>query len=192
MKNGLGPRTMVVGLVVGVFSIPALVYAATMFLGPTDTAATDTTVAAAAPVVVTTTIPETTTTAAPTTTVPIATQADLERACGEDGLTLVAAEAEGTITELEQAALDALRPICEDAGLALPGPAAPDPVVVVETVTAPATGSGGSTTTTVASSGSGYDDDHGDDDHDDEYEDDDDHGDDDHDDDDDHGGGGDD
>ena len=60
---------------------------------------------------------------------------DLVRACGVEGHYLVDLEAVGAIDEIQQAALNALRPICEDAGLALP----PAPVVegetIVETVT---------------------------------------------------------
>ncbi|NIR42258.1 MAG: hypothetical protein GWN07_41190, partial [Actinobacteria bacterium] len=37
-------------------------------------------------------------------------------------------------TALEQAALDALRPICTEAGRPLPDAAPPEPVVIVETV----------------------------------------------------------
>ncbi len=70
---------------------------------------------------------------------PVTTSADdLSSACGTDGMTLVGFEAEGTITDIQQAALDALRQICEDAGTPLPGPAAPPPVV--RTVQAAANG----------------------------------------------------
>jgi len=67
----------------------------------------------------------------------------LAAACGSDGLALVDKETDGSIDAIEQAALDALRPICDEAGLALP--AAPEVapvvqrVVVVEQVPAPAT-----------------------------------------------------
>ena len=60
---------------------------------------------------------------------PTATSADLGAACGPEGRELVEREAEGTITDLEQAALDALRQICAGEGLELPGPPAPPPVV---------------------------------------------------------------
>jgi hypothetical protein len=53
---------------------------------------------------------------------------DLIEACGEAGSEMVALEAEGTISALQQAALDALRPICADHGLALPAPPKPSPV----------------------------------------------------------------
>lgn len=69
-----------------------------------------------------------------TTTTTAVSRADLEAACGPDGQFLVAVEAAGTITDLEQAALDALRPICAEAGLALDDPPAPPPVVHTVTV----------------------------------------------------------
>jgi hypothetical protein len=105
------------------------------------------------------------TVAIPTTVDPAA---DLAAACGDDGWTLVAAEADGTITELEQAALDALRPICAEASMELAGPPAPPPVI--RTVTVSSGGGGGDD----ASDASGSDDDesreHDDDDHDDDHD----------------------
>ena len=165
MKNSLSPRTMLIGLVVGVFSVPALVFAASGFFATHSDApaAQAQTPAVAAPF-----LPAPTTSAAPTTTVaPSPTAADVVRACGEDGLSLVAAETDGSISELEQAALDALRPICEAEGLPLPGAAAPEPVTVVETVLLPPA------TSPVAPGGGVADhDDAGDHDEDDEHEDD--------------------
>lgn len=99
----------------------------------------------------------------------IRSDADLQTACTEDGPDLAAKEQAGTITALEQAALDALRPICEDNDTPLPGTAQPEPAVQVVTVveqTAPAT--------TVQPGSSYQDDDHESEDHeDDEHEDDD-------------------
>ncbi len=61
---------------------------------------------------------------------PVAAGADdLIRACGADGMSLIDAENAGLLTDVQQAALDALRQICDEAGMALPGPAAPPPVV---------------------------------------------------------------
>lgn len=167
MKNGIGPKTMLVGLIVGTLSIPALVLAATTLAGPSDdVAAESTTSTTDAPVEETT----------PTTNPPTATAPDpavaLEAACGADGLSLVAAEADGSISALQQAALDALRPVCSEAGMALPMPPTPEPVVVVETVEASAPVA--TSVTTPASGHHEEDDDH--DDHGDEDEDDD-HGD---------------
>ena len=136
MKSGVGPKTLISGLVVGVLSIPALVFAGTTAFGPDDdgvTSEASTTTMVSASTIPDDDLPTT------STTVDLDTEsaADLTSACGDDGLALVAAEADGSITEIQQAALDALRPLCEEAGLALPAPTAPDPVVVetvVETV----------------------------------------------------------
>lgn len=63
----------------------------------------------------------------PTALVPATTStvadgpADLEIACGDEGLRLVAAEADGSISAVQQAALDALRDICAREGRSLPG-----------------------------------------------------------------------
>ncbi len=109
---------------------------------------------------------------------PTATRADLEAACGPEGLELVERETEGTITDLEQAALDALRQICAGEGLELPGPPAPPPVVrtvkVVDSSSATPTGDTLPDDESVSDDDDQYDDDHDeDDDHDDEDEDDD-------------------
>lgn len=109
---------------------------------------------------------------------PTATRADLEAACGPEGLELVEREAEGTITDLEQAALDALRQICAGEGLEVPGPPAPPPVVrtvkVVDSSSATPTGDTLPDDESVSDDDDQYDDDHDeDDDHDDEDEDDD-------------------
>lgn len=63
--------------------------------------------------------------------------ADLETACGEAGLGMVAAETDGTISQLQQAALDALRGICAEQGMPLPAPPAPRPVATQATPPAP-------------------------------------------------------
>lgn len=62
---------------------------------------------------------------------------DLALACGDDGLRLVALETDGAATEVQRAALDALRQICSEVGLALPAPAPPP--AVIRTVTVDAT-----------------------------------------------------
>lgn len=60
---------------------------------------------------------------------------DLEKEACEGGAEeLIEREADGTITDLEAAALDALREICDEAGMTLEGPPQPDPVVQVVTV----------------------------------------------------------
>ena len=63
----------------------------------------------------------------------------LAAACGEDGQALVAEELDGSIDPIEQAALDALRPICDEAGMPLAeAPPVVRQVVVVEQTVAPA------------------------------------------------------
>ena len=70
----------------------------------------------------------------------VARDADPQRACGEDGPALAAKETDGTIGPLEQAALDALRPICADTENPLPVASvtgqSEQVVTVVETVSA--------------------------------------------------------
>jgi glucose/arabinose dehydrogenase len=85
----------------------------------------------------------------------VATPYDMALACGPDGATLVVAETDGTISEVQQAALDALRQICAEAGLPLPDPAAPPPVV--QTVEA---GASSATTTRQRATHEDDDDDH--------------------------------
>jgi len=62
--------------------------------------------------------------------------ADMGTACGEAGLAMVAVETAGTISELQQAALDALRGICAEQGIPLPAPEL-EPVVAGVTQSSP-------------------------------------------------------
>lgn len=70
----------------------------------------------------------------------------LTAACGPDGHALIEKELDGSIEPIEQAALDALRPICDEAGMPLAEAPTPAPVVqqvvVVEQI-APTTASAG-------------------------------------------------
>jgi hypothetical protein len=126
-------------------------------------------------------VPETTVTTAGSGTAetvfvtepPTATRADLEAACGSEGLELVEREAAETITDLEQAALDALRQICAEEGLELPGPPAPPPVVRTVTVADTSTAATTDDTLPDEDAVSGDEDGHEDDDHDQDDEDDD-------------------
>ncbi len=108
-----------------------------------------------------------------TTTAPVATSAssvdtsaqDLAAACGQDGMQLVSLEAAGKITDVQQAALDALRDICDQQGTPLPP--APETSQVVERVvvqgrapTTPATPPASTTTTSTTPSSSVGEDDH--------------------------------
>ncbi len=91
---------------------------------------------------------------------------DIEEACGPAGNALVNAEADATITAVQQAALDALRDICDGQGLPLPSVAPPDGtgLVVQNSNPAPAP---------APSVSQNQDDDHHDDDHDEDHDDDD-------------------
>ncbi len=104
---------LVIAVVLGLLTGPALAVGATRVFAHSTPAATEeaattlsssTTLAEAAGVVGTTQGPS-----------------DLEVACGPEGRSLVAREADGTITEIEKAALEALRPICESVGMSLAG-----------------------------------------------------------------------
>jgi hypothetical protein len=108
-----------------------------------------------------------------TTTTEANGEADLDLACGAEGMQLVTAEADGSIDEIQRAALDALRDICAAEGRSLPGPPAAAPVAPPATV---ATSSPPVATT--ADQDDDDHDDHDDDDHDDDHHRDD-HGDDD-------------
>jgi hypothetical protein len=90
--------------------------------------------------------------------------ADLDAACGPVGLTMVAAETEGSISEIQQVALDALREICDQEGRPLPAKPAVAPITeTVVFVEAP-----GATVAARPASDDWGDDDDWDDDHDDE------------------------
>jgi hypothetical protein len=138
-KTKSGGSRFSASLIIGLLLVPLSAVAAVALVSP-DTPAEAATVAATE-----TTLNETTTTSTTTveTTIApeIASAADLAAACGEQGLSLVDKESGGTISPLEQAALDSLRAICDSEGMGLPGKPAPEPVV--ETVTV-AAGSGSS------------------------------------------------
>jgi ribonuclease E len=129
----LSPRRAVIALVAGVVAIPTLVLASTAMLGSesADTAPQpQTVVQSVAPA----DVPATTSTTQASVGATVSEPADIATACGPEGAQLVAAEAAGELNELQQAALDALRPICEEAGMPLSGPPLPPPIVVIETV----------------------------------------------------------
>jgi hypothetical protein len=144
-------RKALTGLFGGVLAIPALALASSALFASTDpeAEATDDQAAGNAP---------TETVSPPASSSVTATARDLRRACGSDGQALVDAEAAGTIGAVEQAALDALRPICDAEGRPLAGPPSPEPVVVAAAQ---------SSVTSVS-----FDDDHDDDDDDDTPDDD--------------------
>jgi hypothetical protein len=116
-------RKALTGLFGGVLAIPALALASSALFASTDPeaeAADDQAAGTASAEVA----------AQPVPVGVIATARDLRRACGSDGQALADAEAAGTIGAVEQAALDALRPICDAEGRPLAGPPSPEPVVV--------------------------------------------------------------
>ncbi len=106
---------LVVALIVGALSVPAVAYIAGARNGATEDPAVSLP-AAKAPAAV------------PATD---STVSDLYLACGAEGEALVAGEADGTLTPVERAALNALRTICADAGLPLPEPTSSEPPTVV-------------------------------------------------------------
>jgi hypothetical protein len=126
MENRNAPRTAKrkgpkpLSVIVGTLLIPLSALAAYALVPPSVTE--DPSVALASDE----TIPTSTTVVYDTG---VATPQDLAEACGPAGLALVDSENQGTISDLQQAALDALREVCEQQGMALPGKAAPDPIV---------------------------------------------------------------
>ena len=142
-----------ISLILGLLLIPLSAVAAAALISSDDGSGS----AAVEPAVVVAEVQETTVTTTETadaetvfvTEAPTATAVDLEAACGSDGLELVEREAAGTITDLEQAALDALRQICAAEGLELAGPPAPPAVVRTVAVVSPTP----SSTTAAAPSG---------------------------------------
>jgi hypothetical protein len=129
-------RGFLVALVIGLVAAPALALVASGLLGGEAVADEPVTTTAAAMEPVTTAPAATTTTA----TVP---PADVETACTVEGWALVAGEAAGRLSDLQQAALDALRPICQAEGFSLA--AAP-----VAAMAAPTTSTGAPVVTTPA------------------------------------------
>jgi hypothetical protein len=148
----------------GILLVPLSAFAASMLVR------SDPPVEPSVPVPVTATTPQ----ADVVTSTQTATVADLEAACGEAGLQLVTAEATGSISDVQQAALAALRELCAEQGMALPGTPVSDPIL--QTVVLSDSGPLPSITQApggvVGGDDHDQDDDHDDDDH---YDEDDDH-----------------
>ena len=115
-RAGSGPNRFTISLVLGLLLIPVSAVAAVALISQEEdpAAAEAETIEVASPIPETTIEAITTTIAAPAasetlvvTESPTATSADLAIACGDEGLQLVEREADGSIDELEQAALDA-------------------------------------------------------------------------------------
>jgi len=109
---------------------------------------------------------------APTTAPTEATDADLALACGSEGLALVAQEAAETTSDIEVAALAALRTICQEVGIPLPLP--PQLPPIIQTVTVQAAAGSGVNGVTTSQRSDEDDDDHAEDEHEREHEDEDD------------------
>ena len=172
--------TFTVSLILGLLLIPLSAVAAAAVISngedPGSGTVEEVAVAAAVPETTVTTTEADTVETVFVTEAPTFSREDLEAACGEQSWELVEREAEGTIGELEQAALDSLRQICAEEGLELPGP--PAPPAIVRTVSVVDPSSGTTATTTMDDDGQSlvghHDDDHEDeedDDHDEDEED---------------------
>lgn len=167
MNNDRAKKSLSVSMIAGIMLVPLTAVAALWLTGQEKSAAET---------------PESTT----TTSVPLVTVAnptspdttiDLERdllmACGPDGMELVALEESGKITDVQQAALDALREVCDQEGLALPEKPVPDPIVQKVVIPAATATTVAAATSTTSDDGYEYEDDEYDDEYeDDEYEDD--------------------
>jgi hypothetical protein len=177
-KNQPRSSTFTISLILGLLLIPLSAVAATALISNDDGETGEDDAAVVVVEVPETTVPTTEAVTAETVFVtepPTATRADLEAACGPEGLELVERELDGTITDLEQAALDSLRQICAEEGLELAGPPAPPPVVrtvkVVDTSVTSATGDTLPDDEAVSDDDGQYDDDHDEeDDHDEDEE----------------------
>jgi hypothetical protein len=126
-------RSVSISVLVGLVLVPVSAYAASVLVGDRTSAEPDTSISAPVATPVADFDTET------------ASAADLQAACGDAGLGMIAAEADGTIGDIEQAALDALREICAQQGMPLPGKTAPPPpaqtVVLTDNGPAPTVGS---------------------------------------------------
>jgi len=163
-------RSVTTSMVLGLLLVPLSAFAASVLIG--DRAQTEPEAPAPA------SAPLTTPVTATDFAIETATVADLTAACGETGMGMVAAEMDGSISDIQQAALDALREICVEQGMPLPGKPAPEPltqtVVLAESRPASSADQAAEVGWEVE-----YDDDHDedewdDDDHDDDHDDDDD------------------
>jgi len=118
-------KSVSVSVMLGTLLVPLSAYAASSLVDTSDVAES-------------VTAPETSPVGKPAVTATPSTGADLETACGEAGLAMVAAETAGNISQLQRAALDALRGICAEQGMQLPAPAVPQPVANKPTPPPPA------------------------------------------------------
>jgi hypothetical protein len=137
-SSGSAKNKLTLSMIVGTLLVPVSAVAAIWLSDPGQVAEAETPTTTTTPAVANTAQP------APAFDNVRASEADLRAACGYVGMTLVDAERNGTISDVQQAALDALRDICDEQGLSLPPPPTPDP----QTVVVQEDSSGGATTTT--------------------------------------------
>jgi len=129
MLDNLAKKGLSLSIIVGTLLVPLTALAAIWLTDP-DQAAEETSDP-------TTTALVTTVTSPPTTAATIGIAADLQTACGPEGMQLVSLEESASITNVQQAALDALREVCHQHGIPLPSKPVADPIV--KTVVVPAT-----------------------------------------------------
>lgn len=153
MLDKLANKSLSFSIIVGTLLVPLAAGAAIWLTDPgrggEETSAPTTTAA-----------PAEMATMKPTTASSIDVAADLKQACGAEGNQLVALEESESITDVQQAALDALREVCEQERIPLPSKALANPIVQTVVVRA-ATNPGpvpNSTATTSADDGQGFSD----------------------------------
>jgi hypothetical protein len=148
-------RKLPVSVAIGTLLVPLSAVAAIWLTGPDEPA--DAAVVA-------------TTTTTSTTVASIDSAArDIQSACGPEGLELVFLESDNSITDVQQAALDSLREICDQVGRPLPPAPTPDPITktVIVDGGSPSTATPSTTAPALADDHDdhqeveGYDDDHG-------------------------------
>ncbi|HEX2370542.1 MAG TPA: hypothetical protein VHM94_15050 [Acidimicrobiia bacterium] len=124
-------RALTRSLLIGAITVPAIALVAVALSAPPEEQPTTTDqapVAVAAPAGVRTA-------ATPPSVASNATGRDYRLACGRDGRALIKRQQAGSASQVEEAALAALRPICEAQGKPLP--AEPAPEVIIETIATP-------------------------------------------------------
>ena len=147
-NSKLARRSLSLSVIIGTLLIPLSALAAIWLTDPGEegAAATSTTTTAAATPVTGETV----------FAAVGADEDDLEAACGRAGMKLVKLERKDKISDVQQAALDALRDICTQEGMPLPEAPVPDPIVETVVVTG---SSQSSTSTSTSVAGSSHDDD---------------------------------
>ena len=153
-------KGLAVSVALGTLLIPLTAYAASVMVG--DGMAADPGTPVSSTVVATQT---------PVSQQP-GTAGDLVVACGQAGLDLVAGEANGSLTGLQQASLDALREICTQEGIPLPGKPVSEPIVQTVVNASPAVPATQATFEDEFEDHEDEDDDHEEDQHEDEEDDD--------------------